>query len=317
MLAPRAQSSDQQTALTYHRAAITHYSVLLPLMVGVALAALNLGLASAAVLLGNLVLIGGLPRLRAFRRSVDARHERRSAAALRSAVLGRMSPAHRDEMETLEGLAAGVRRRCENGGGGNSTPDSSVERWLGLDKLLALYAELAVTHHGNATTFCAQDRAELEREVEQVRVLRLGRNGPTDPWLERRLAILQRRQETWQRAADERDFLVQGLATIGGVIRWMHELCAVVVGESVRAEVEDVLAAWESNGVTLRELSGLCDHADAPAVDPRALALGREVMAQTAALDLWRERNGGVPETVRQPIGEPCQGVRNSQATSG
>jgi hypothetical protein len=306
MLAPRARSNEPQTALTYHCAAITHYSLLFPLAVGVALAAFNVGLALAAALLGILVLIGVLPSLRAFRRSVDARYERSAAVALRIAVLGRMSPTHRVELDVLEGLAAGIRRRCGNGDGGlRGTPDPSLERWLGLHKLIALYAELAVTHHGNATTFCAQDRAALEGECEHVRGLLLGRDGPRDPWLERRRAILERRQETWQRAADERDFLVQGLATIGGVIRWMHELCTVVVGDSVRSEIEDVLAAWETNGAALGELSGLRGHADAPVVDPRALALGREVALQTAAARaLWHERNLGTQESGHQRVNE-------------
>jgi hypothetical protein len=230
--------------------------------------------------------------------------ERRAAAALRVAVLGRMSSAHCDELRVLEDLAASVRRRCDKSG--SDVSDPSIERWLGLDKLLALYAELAATHQSNTTAFCAQARAGLEREAEQMKWLTLGADAARDPWLERRRVILQRRQETWQRAADERDFLVQALATIGGVIRWMHEICTVVMGDAVRAEVEDVLASWESNGATLRELSSLRGHADIPAVDPRALALGREVMAEVAAAALCRQRNAGfTPVTACPPyVGE-------------
>lgn len=203
------RSKDQQTVLTYHFAALTHYGVAFPLTLGLALVTLNTGLALATTLLGNLLLIGVLPRLSAFRRSVDMSRERRAAAALRVAVLGRMSSAHCEELRVLEDLAASVRRRCEKSGSGG--PDPATERWLGLDRLLALYAELAATHQSNTTAFCAQARAGLEREVEQVRWLSLGPDAARDPWLERRRAILQRRQETWQRAADERYFVVQGL----------------------------------------------------------------------------------------------------------
>ncbi len=305
MSAPRPRSSARQTALTYHCAAITHCSMLLPLTAAGAIAAFNVSCAIAAALMGQLALIGILPRIRAFRRAVDVRHERRAAAVLRTTVLGSMSPAHGFELDVLEGLAAGVRRRCASSHGEaaaqDASEDPSVERWLGLQRLLALYAELAVTHQGSATTFCDQDRAGLDHEVEQVRVLSLARGGTSDPWLERRRAVLARRRETWQRAAEERESLVHGLATIGGVIRWMHELCAVGVGDSVRAEVEDVLAAWESNGATLRELSGLRGHADLPAVDPRALALGREVVAETAAR-ARREPHGTAPPLVNAPV---------------
>lgn len=304
------RSKDQQTVLTYHFAALTHYGVAFPLTLGLALVTLNTGLALATTLLGNLLLIGVLPRLSAFRRSVDMSRERRAAAALRVAVLGRMSSAHCEELRVLEDLAASVRRRCEKSGSGG--PDPATERWLGLDRLLALYAELAATHQSNTTAFCAQARAGLEREVEQVRWLSLGPDAARDPWLERRRAILQRRQETWQRAADERYFVVQGLATIGGVIRWMHELCTAVVGESVRAEVEDVLASWQSNGTTLRELSGLRGDPDAPAVDPRALALGREVMAEAATRAHCRERNAGFT-----PVSAPSQSVGALPAPDG
>lgn len=283
-----------------------HRSALIPLTLGLAVATLSAGLALATVLLGNLVLIGILPRLRTFRASVDARCERRAAAALRVAVLGRMSPDHCDELDALEGLAAGIRGRfggCVATALGTSDP--SVERWLGLDKLLALYAELAVTHQGNVTTFCAQDRAALEREGEQVRQLSIARRGPGDVWLQRRRTILQRRQEVWQQAVEERDLLVQGMAAIGGVLRWMHELCTVVVGDAVRSDVDDVLASWESNGPTLRELSGLRGHAEFPTIDARALALGREVVAQAASSRVnVRERHLGWSVRVSQPASE-------------
>ena len=87
----------------------------------------------------------------------------------------------------------------------------------------------------------------------------------------------------------------------------MHEVCTVVMGDAVRAEVEDVLASWESNGGTLRELSALRGHADIPPVDPRALALGREVMAEATAAALCRQRNAGfTPVTASPaPVGEP------------
>jgi hypothetical protein len=209
-----------------------------------------------------------------------------------------MSPVTRDELEVLEGLVAGIRRRCESSpGGARATPDPTIERWLGLQKLLALYVELAVTHECNVTTFCARDRAALEWEGEQVWISGLGCE-VSDPWFARRQAILRRRQETWQQATQERAVLVHGLATISGAIRWMHELCGVVVGDAIRSEVDDVLAAWESSGATLHELSSLRRHADVPSVDPRALALGREVAAQAAATARWRVPSVGTGETV-------------------
>jgi hypothetical protein len=53
-------------------------------MVGVALATLSVGLALATVLVGNLVLLGVLPRLGSFRRNVDARSDKSPARELLS-----------------------------------------------------------------------------------------------------------------------------------------------------------------------------------------------------------------------------------------
>ena len=191
-------------------------------------------------------------------------------------------------------------------------PDPSIERWLGLDKLLALYAELAATHQSNTTAFCAQARAGLEREVEHVRWLSLGRDAARDPWLERRRVILQRRQETWQRAADERDFLVQGLATIGGsdsldagALHGRRWRLGPRRGRG-RARIVGVERGDATGAVGLR------GNPDAPAVDPRALALGREVMAETATRALCRERNAGFT-----PVSAPPQSVGALPAPEG
>ncbi len=84
-------------------------------------------------------------------------------------------------------------------------------------------------------------------------------------------------------AAAERELIVQGLATIIDVVRWMHELCGMTPGTRARAGIDDVLESWEANGATLREVSGL-RRSGATAVDPRLLSLGRE------ELRLRRER---------------------------
>lgn len=282
MPTPRSKSMWNQTSVRYHCAALAHYSVLLPIALGGALSALSWTLAVATFLVGELVLVGALPRSGAFRKGVDGQSERRAAVTMRAHALGRMGVVHTAELAQLEYLAACIRRRCEHGGAAPlAAPDPAVERWLGLDRLLALYVNLAIAHRFNVEAFRAEDRAALEVENEHLNTLAGARRGPSEVWIERRRSVLQRRHETWVRATEERDLIVHALATIAGVIRWMHELCLVVLSDSVRSEVEDVLASWESNGAALREVSTLC-RADEHAVDPHVLALGREAMAKSS-----------------------------------
>jgi hypothetical protein len=277
---PMTRVPTEHRPVNYRGAALAHYSVIFPPIAAAALIVVSWAVALAVLFVGELLIIGILPRFGTFRRSVDARFERCVAAALRLDVLERMSAAHRADFENVERLAGKVREHCVRleESGRQGPPDLTVERWLGLDRLVAIYAELAVAHRRSTEAFLSEDLAALEVERDQVRVLASTSRGPTSALLQRRSVILQRRYETWMEAAAERELLVQGLATIIDVVRWMHELCGVVAETLTRADLDDVLESWEANGATLREVSGLC-RSGATAVDPRLLALGREELA--------------------------------------
>jgi hypothetical protein len=275
----------EHRTVDYHGAALAHYSVIFPVIAAAVLILVSWAVALAAFCVGELLVVGVLPRFGPFRRSVDARSERCVAAGLRLDILERMSAGHRADFEHIERLAGKVREHCVGleESGRHGPADLTVERWLGLDRLVAIYAELAVMHRRSTESFPSEDRAALEVERDHVRVLASTAGGPRGALLARRYAILERRYETWTEAAAERELLVQGLATIIDVVRWMHELCGVVPGTLTRADLDYVLESWEANGATLREVSGLC-RSGATAVDPRLLALGRE------ELTLRRER---------------------------
>jgi hypothetical protein len=263
-------------------AALVHSAALFPLAFGALLAGtVYWGVGLAAFFTGEIFLVVALPRFRSFRKMVDARAERAAAVAVRAGMLARMSPFHRAELAQLERLALAVRDSC---GRRDACPLAARERaaedWLELERLLALYMQLAIVHLRNAEVFRAEHRTALEIESEQVKRIAYLRRGPADAWLERRCAVLQRRRETWAQATYEGDVLLQELGTISDVVWWMYELCALAPGDVVRSEVEDVLASWESNGATLREVSAFC-RAD-ETVDPYLLALGREEMARAA-----------------------------------
>jgi hypothetical protein len=255
--------------------------VLFPLFIGAWLTTLSITLACGSALLGEAILVRVLPRLASFRKRVDAGFELCEAVALRAGMLKRMSASHRGELEQIERLAGGIRTRCGHDGekGALAAPALAVEHWLELERLLALYVQLAVAHGYIADSFHEEDGATLDAAIEEMKALASERRGQRSDWLEGRAAILQRRRETWMHAAHERDLIVQKLSTIVDLVRWMHEVCTVVSAGSVGSEFEDLLASWEANGETLREVSTLC-RVDEELVNPAVLALGREEMAR-------------------------------------
>jgi hypothetical protein len=274
---PMTRVTTEHRPIHYHCAALAHYSVIFPAIAAAALTMVSWVMALAVFCAGELLVVGVLPRFGAFRRSVDARFERCVAVTMRLDVLERMSDAHRAGFEQLERLAGQIRERCGRveESGRHDPPDLTVERWLGLERLVAIYAELAISHRLSTESFLPEDGVALAVERDEVRALAAsGVDGSA--WLQRRRTILQRRHETWMDAAAEREFLLQGLATIMDVVRYMHELCGAVPGTRARANLDDVLESWEANGATLREVSGLCRGGAIATVDPRLLALGRE-----------------------------------------
>jgi len=154
----------------YHYAALTHWSVALPLMMGGALAVLSAPLALVLVFLGELGVLCVLPRIGAFRARVDAHCERCEAAAVRAGLLKRMSAPHRAELEHIERLAFAIRKRCGRGENGYAAPSAvAVERWLELERLIALYVQIAIAHFDVTASFPAEEYAALVMATEQMR----------------------------------------------------------------------------------------------------------------------------------------------------
>lgn len=261
---------------TYRRHALVHGAQAFVIAVPAILALLTLSIVLPLVVLvaAELSVLLALPRVSWFRAEIDERIERSArihASASRARLLGRMSPEHRSELEYLERLGAQIRERGEAFDDGS---DTVVDGWLGLERLLALYVRLAIAHRASADSFRAVDRTQLDAHIGKLRALQEVASDPSREWIDRRLAILQRRAEAWDRARIEQELLTHQLATIGELVRWMHEQCATSQTESVRVELEDMLASWEQNGTTLHELSTLCDNGEE--IDPRVLELGRE-----------------------------------------
>jgi hypothetical protein len=273
----RATTTPKHAPAVYRRAAVTHFAQLIPvtLAIGLALVTLSLMVTMAVLVLAELVLILVAPQFRTFQRSVDARFEqadRAAAVVARATLLGRLSEHQRVEFEELERLTLEVRERSRLAANSETAPEAAIERWLGLDRLLVSYVRLAVAYRKNSESFGVEKRAALEAQVARLDAVRptVGRACAA---VARQRGVLAARERTWARARDEREVFAHELATIANVIRWIHELCALVPQATAETEIDEVLADVESEHAALAD--AIRDD-ETDAIDPRVLELGRD-----------------------------------------
>ena len=257
--------------LVYLRHALVHVWHL-PLVV--ASMSLALMCSSVAVLLATLLpaeltLLCVLPKLGPFRRWVDQRLEeveRERATRARAALLMQMGQEHRLELEQLEGVLDRVRQTVHAPPG--------VEDFLGLGRLTATYARLAIAYKTSKDGLASLHRQSLEHEAAALRAV--GKNGTprTRRLAQQRLAIAERRIAQWDRARDELEAISHQLALIAEVIHLIHEQCLAPVDQrELEADIREALRSIETNEETLRELVELSARTEQ--VDGRVLELGR------------------------------------------
>jgi hypothetical protein len=296
----RHTTKPKHAPAVYRRAAVTHFAQLIPvtLAIGLALVTLSLMATLAVLAFTELLLILVAPHFNAFQRSVDARFEqadRAAAIVARATLLSRLSEHQRVEFEELERLTLEVRERSRLTAHADAAPELAIERWLGLDRLLVSYVRLAVAHRRNAESFGVEKRAALEAQLTRLDAVRPSSTRACAS-VERQRGILAARERTWARARDEREVFAHELATIANVIRWVHELCALVPRSTTEAEIDEVLATVESEHAALAD-SIRDDETDA--IDPRVLELGRDASC------IAPPRYSAVPIVTEPQL--PCQ----------
>jgi hypothetical protein len=261
--------------LVYLRHALVHVWHL-PLVV----ASLSLGLMCSSVLVlvgtllpAELVLLCVLPRLAPFRRWVDEKLdelERERASKTRAALLMQMGQEHRMELEQLEAVLDRVRILVH--------APSPTEDFLGLGRLAATYARLAIAHKTGRDGLASLHRQSLEHEVGTLRMASRSGTPRTRLLAQQRLAVAERRLERWDRSRDDLEAIGHQLALIAEVIHLIHEQCLAPVDQrELECEIRDALRSVESNEETLRELVELSARTES--VDGRVLELGRATSA--------------------------------------
>jgi hypothetical protein len=236
-----------------------------------------------AALVGEALLLAVLPQSSRFRRHVDLRlaeASRARAAAARDLLVGRMSDEYRRELEVLERLAMRIQERTVVLRTGDVV---TADEWLGFGRLFGAFVRLAIAHRTSSETFKPVNRTELGDHVARLELMLQSSTGASQRWVVRRLAIARRRIAAWERALEERVVMAHGIAMIGELVRWMHEQCAAAPTEPVRADLEEMLAAWEQNGATLRELSAICGTADESELEVFELASYSPVVTSPSA----------------------------------
>lgn len=222
----RSSRAPKHDRATYRRNALSHpvHALLLATLLIIALATASLIPLSAVVLLEPLVLLG-FPRFRWFRESVDLeleRLEQERAAALRHALLEHMSDSDRAELSRLECLLLDMRARTDN------APEAErlIER-LGLPRLLATFAALAVNRSALDRAFPPEQRELLRQELSLLEWRReSSRDEEALVWIGRRVEVLSKRLDAFDHAAKERELAHQQLAVVSGLVRQVHEQCA-------------------------------------------------------------------------------------------
>lgn len=197
----------------------------------------RLSVAVLAAVLVELVLVGALPCVAAFRRAVDeglARAASEAASRARANALVRMSEAHRAELERIEGLAAAL--RDEAGPRAVSTGRD------GLDDLLEAYAVLAIAHRESARAFAPRLGGGTDGASERLEPVVDADDAETVEWAARRARVLHAREQVRKAADAERQRIGEQLATIVAVVEWVYE--SNVLDRTVRAREEAALDLW-------------------------------------------------------------------------
>lgn len=237
-----------------------------------------IGLGILVLIVGEVVLLMMMPRLSSFRRDVDKELDeeaRTVATAARESIIVRMSDVHRRELEYLERLIDQVQQRLSRG----TRDELPVDGWLGCSRLIATYARFAIAHKASAECFAPVSRVELAAHADQLEVAAQDRDGAAKVWIRRRLVIARERLAAWDRASSDREVMAHGMATIGELVRFLHEQSATSSADPMRTELEELLDRWQDDVGTLRELVALGDKCEP--IDAQVFALAQAQATQS------------------------------------
>jgi hypothetical protein len=219
----------------------------------------------------ELLLLGIVLRLRAFRRYVDARLEqveRARAAEHRAAMLLQMSDDHRRELLRLESVVDRIR---------DATRRQGLATEMAVDdcfRLLAGYVRLAIAHAISRECLAAVDRQGLEDAKRALDAARFTASAQSRTLAQRRLLVARTRAERWDRSRETLEAMDHQLALIGELVQLTHERVAAPLDPTgATREIEQVVDELRDNQSTFEELKELLGAVEP--IEPYVLEMGR------------------------------------------
>jgi len=219
----------------------------------------------------ELMLLGVVLHLRAFRRYVDERLDqidRSRAAEQRATLLLQMGDEHRRELLRLESIVDRVRDATTPHG---TAAQIAVDECL---RLLASYVRLAIAHNVSRECLASVNRRGLEDEIRTLEAARFAQGPHTRALALRRIGIARRRADRWDRSREALDAIGHQLAMIAELVQLTHEQIAAPADPvGATDEIDRVVEELDDQHSTLEELAEFLGVEET--IDPRVLDMGR------------------------------------------
>jgi hypothetical protein len=219
----------------------------------------------------ELMLLGVVLHLRAFRRYVDERLDqidRGRAAEQRATLLLQMGDEHRRELLRLESIVDRIRDATTPHG---TAAQIAVDECL---RLLASYVRLAIAHNVSRECLAGVNRRGLEDEIRALEAARFAQGPHTRALAQRRMGIARRRADRWDRSRESLDAIAHQLAMISELVQLTHEQIAAPADPiGATDEIDRVVEELDDQHSTLEELAEFLGVEET--IDPRVLDMGR------------------------------------------
>mgnify|MGYP000889783840 CR=1 FL=1 len=220
-------------------------------------------LVAAGAELGYLGVVPSLPGFKRMVRRRRALERRASEQQTVDRMLEELSPNQRDYYHALRDLRDKTLENYRRLPGGALLAESSTER---IDALLVSFVRLLSTLNNYRHYLNNMDRKPLEKELAELRVEMSGGEGGSAELQgikKRRIEILEKRLEKFDRAAESREIISHQLASIEDFMRLLHEQSITQRDpETVEAQLEHLSMEIQATDETVREMEKLITFTD-------------------------------------------------------
>lgn len=206
----------------------------------------------------ELVYLGTVPSLPRFKRAVRAKRERERHSVEQEAteaMLEGLSPNQRESYFALRSLRDRILESYARVPGGTVLADTSAAR---MDALLTSFVRLLSTLNSYRRYLTNTDRKAIEAELAQLKTELEHDTGDSEKVKEvkrRRVDILGKRLERFDRAAESRELISHQLASIDDFMRLLHEQSITLRDPDVLGQQLDHLASEiQTTDETVREM---------------------------------------------------------------